>query len=148
MIKKGNRKVIGAEEIEVDGIKFRSRLEASCYRLLKESGLNPSYEEVKIEIFQGFKPSVPYYLGYPLKMDSTKVRAITYTPDFIVKANGKSYYLEVKGFRTDSYNIKVKLFRKWLEENDPNSEFYEVKSLIQLKQIISEISNDQERIIP
>ena len=35
-----NKKVINASPTEYNGIKFKSRLEVSCYKLLTEAGLN------------------------------------------------------------------------------------------------------------
>ena len=44
-----------------NNIKFKSRLEVSCYKLLIEAGLNPSYESEKIILWEGFKPLKIFY---------------------------------------------------------------------------------------
>ena len=44
-----NRKVIGATECTVDGIRFKSKWECKVYQILKEAGLNPQYEGLKIK---------------------------------------------------------------------------------------------------
>ena len=43
-----NKKVIGATECELDGIKFKSKWECKVYQMLKEADLNPQYEGLKI----------------------------------------------------------------------------------------------------
>ena len=45
-----NKKVIGATECEVDGIRFKSKWECKVYQMLKEAGLNPQYEGLKIQL--------------------------------------------------------------------------------------------------
>ena len=45
--------------------------------------------------------------------------------------------------KTDSYNIKVKLFRKWLETNYPNSVAFEVYNQKNVKDTITIIKNEE-----
>ena len=145
-----NRKVIGATECEIDGIRFKSKWECKVYQMLKEAGLNPQYEGLKIHLQETFEPTVPFYTrennrrkppGF--KIDNYKIRAITYSPDFIVEYNGKTYFIEAKGMKTDSYTIKVKLFRKWLETNYPDSVAFEVYSTKNVKDTIKIIKNEE-----
>lgn len=133
-------KVINAEVTNYDNIKFKSKLEARAYKLLIESGLNPQYEGNKVILLDGFYPSVKFYKGKTLSLSTKKVLGITYSPDFIVH-NRVNHYIETKGFKTDSYNIKVKLFRRWLELNDSTAVFYEVNSISELKQAIQLIKD-------
>lgn len=53
-----------------DGINFKSKLEISCYKKLKEEGFNPKYEEKKFIIFNGFKlsPKVFYFTQFKKKI--------------------------------------------------------------------------------
>ena len=41
------KKVRNAKSKEVDGIKFRSLLEAHCYRQLRDAGIEANYEKKK-----------------------------------------------------------------------------------------------------
>ena len=45
--------------------------------------------------------------------------------------------------KTDSYNIKIKLFRKWLETNLPNSIAFEVYTQKNVKDTIKIIKNEE-----
>ena len=118
--------------------------------MLKEAGLNPQYEGLKIHLQETFEPKVPFYTRVKdkrrtsgFKIDNYKVKAITYSPDFKVEYNNKVYFIEAKGMKTDSYNIKVKLFRKWLETNLPNSIAFEVYTQKNVKDTINIIKNEK-----
>lgn len=145
-----NKKVIGATECVVDSIRFKSRWEGEVYQMLKEAGLNPQYEELKIHLQETFEPKVPFYTRVRdrrripgFKIDNYKVRAITYSPDFKVEYNNKVYFIEAKGIRTDRYQIIVKLFRKWLETHYPDSIVFEVYTKKHVKDTIKIIKNEE-----
>ena len=125
-----NKKVKNATSVEYDGIKFKSKLELTIYKALKEKGLNPLYECNKFILQEGFRPSKPYYLkGICPKTANgyAKIIQITYPPDFTVKYDDKILFIEAKGKQNDSYPIKRKLFLKYLESMS-NSYFMEVYS--------------------
>ena len=125
-----NKKVKNATSVEYDGIKFKSKLELTIYKALKEKGLNPLYERNKLLLQEGFRPSKPYYLkGICPKTANgyAKIIQITYTPDFTVEYGDKILFIEAKGKQNDSYPIKRKLFLKYLEYI-PNAYFMEVYS--------------------
>lgn len=97
-----NKKVRNATPLEVDGVKFRSKLEAFTFRHLKESGIDCQYEENK------------YTLIEPFEYNGEKIRACTYTPDFV----GDGWIVETKGFATDTFDIKWKMFKDYLRRNE------------------------------
>lgn len=147
-----NKKVIGATECEADGIKFKSRWECKVYQMLKEADLNPQYEGLKIHLQEAFEPKVPFYTRIKdkrrlpgFRIDDYKVRAITYSPDFKVVYNNKTYFIEAKGMKTDRYQLTVKLFRKWLEENHPDSIAFEVYTQKHVKDTIEIIKNEESK---
>ena len=49
-----NKKVLGAKPNVYDNIEFKSILEKSCYKKLKEAKLNFAYESEKILIWERF----------------------------------------------------------------------------------------------
>lgn len=108
-----NRKIINATPVEADGIKFKSKMELLIYKTLKDRGFHPAYEPTTYEIFEGFKPTVKCLSDG--KEETTKIRSITYTPDFYFKYKDYDVFIEVKGWQNDVYSIKKKLFRKYLE---------------------------------
>ena len=61
---------------------------------------------------------------------------ITYTPDFTFLYKGLFVIIEAKGIENDTYPLKKKLFRKWMEENLPEGIFFEIRTIKQLKQAI------------
>lgn len=141
----GNKKIINASPLEYDGISFKSKLEKMAYQTLKEQGFPVLYEPKKFIIWEGFRPNVPFYnkdaSTRMLKMDSKKVIDISYTPDLIFEYNNHLIIIEMKGFENNTYPLKKKIFRKWLESNYPNSIYFEIFTKKQLLQAITIIKN-------
>lgn len=125
-----NKKVINATEVTVNGIKYRSKLEARCAQILKENNISFEYEPIKIE----YIPKFEYY--------GEKYRAAFYTPDFIVD---NKFILEIKGWKTDTYRYKKKLvLLKLLNDvNYTKYRFFEIKTITQLKQWIKQYKDGQ-----
>lgn len=140
-----NKKIINASPLEYDGISFKSKLEKMAYQTLKEQGFPVLYEPKKFIIWKGFRPNVPFYnkdaSTRMLKMDSKKVIDISYTPDLMFEYNNHLIIIEMKGFENNTYPLKKKIFRKWLESNYPNSIYFEVFTKKQLLQAIDIIKN-------
>lgn len=117
--KKGRAKIRSKKET-VDGIEFRSKLEAFCYRKLKEAGIPNEYENHKYTLVEGFHyPNSSYEnsgkAGWADKQKN-KVRAITYTPDFVCP--NENWIIECKGFANDRFPLKWKMFKQLLMERD------------------------------
>lgn len=129
--KQENRKVKNAHPLEYEGILFKSQLEKMTFITLKEAGFPVEYEPQKIVVFKGFKPTTPFYdknkATRMLKLQMNKLIDITYTPDFMFEYNNHLIIIEAKGFTNDTFPIKKKLFRAWLE-NHPESIYFEVYS--------------------
>lgn len=125
----GRKRVQNATRTELDGIKFRSKLEAAIYQTLIDNGIQPDYEKLKYTLLPGFETVV--------NGKKEKIRPITYTPDFSFTYNSALYIIEVKGFITDGYKLKRKLILQRLATEPVK--FYEVKSVAQMKQVLEEI---------
>lgn len=134
-----NKKIRGAEK----GIKFRSRLEEKIYNELKSQKISFAYEPETITLVEGFYPEVPFYLDSMLR--KTKVRSITYTPDFKATINGYTVYIEAKGFANDIYPLKRKLFLKYLNGKKHHI-FAEVHNVRGLKSTIIKINQLNESV--
>lgn len=94
-IKNTKRKVL-------DGICFRSTLEANSYTILKlwqDAGRISNLE---------LQPR--YLLQAAFKRDGKTIRSLSYTPDFRFIRDGKTVVVESKGFRTQSFIMRKKLF--------------------------------------
>lgn len=142
-----NKKIKNASPLEYDGISFKSELEKMVYQTLKEQGFSVEYEPYKFVLWQGFRPTVPFYnkdkYTRMLKLESKKIIDITYTPDFVFTYNGFLVVIEAKGMENDCFYLKKKMFRKWLEDNHPKSIYFEIytkKQLLQAINIIKDLS--------
>ena len=140
-----NKKIMNASPLEYDGISFKSKLEKMAYQTLKEQGFHVEYEPKKFIIWEGFRPNVPFYnkdtCTRMLKLDSKKVIDISYTPDLMFEYNKHLIIIEMKGFENNTYPLKKKIFRKWLETNYPSSIYFEIFTKKQLLQAIDIIKS-------
>lgn len=93
------------KKVTIDDHTFDSKVEALYYmhlKLLQKSGEVDSFEMQK-----------KYILQEKFKHPSTgsTVRAITYTPDFVVSyPDGSTVVIDVKGFETQMFKMKAKMF--------------------------------------
>lgn len=152
-----NKKIKNATPTEYNGIQFKSKTEVMVYKTLLQYGFKPYYEPTKYGVWKGFKPTVPTYKPDKtgqLKSEDKKIIDITYTPDFIFMApdNKTVIIMEAKGgFVNDTYPIKEKLFRGYLEDllkksNQPTM-FFQIRSksqVIQAINIIKEKFKDEQ----
>lgn len=95
-MKYGNRKTV------VDGIKFDSKLEADRYcelKLLQRAG---KITDLKLQPAFELLPS--------FRKNGTTYRGIYYKADFSYTLNGKTIIEDTKGYRTEAYCLKKKLF--------------------------------------
>lgn len=149
-MEKENRRIKGAHSVEFDNIKFKSALECSCYKKLKESGLEFHYESEKIIIWEGLKLSntklfIPNKINKLLEECTRKLLNITYTPDFIVIKGRYKIYFDVKGKENDVYPIKRKMFLKYLEEQNDEWTYiffepHNVRQMIQTIELIKTLT--------
>lgn len=140
-----NKKIKNASPLEYDDIYFKSQLEKMIYQTLREQGFPVKYEPHKFVLWQGFRPTVPFYdkdkYTRMLKLENKKIIDITYTPDFVFTYKGFLVVIEAKGMENDCFYLKKKMFRKWLEDNHPKSIYFEIYTKKQLLQAISIIQN-------
>lgn len=113
-----NKKIKGASSVIVDDIVFRSKLESKVYGYLKSIGITPKYECMSVKIWDREHFSVPYYdrFGKTFKRITSKPISVRYTPDFVFDYGNYKVILEVKGFKNDVANYKIRMFRDWLED--------------------------------
>lgn len=91
-----------AKKTVVDGITFDSRHEAKRYAVLKllerDGAISDLRRQVKYELVPAFD------------LDGKHYRSITWIADFVYTENGKEVVEDCKGYRTDVYKLKRKLF--------------------------------------
>ena len=99
MSKYKNKKVV------VDNILFDSKKEANYYIYLKM--LEDAGKIIDLELQRKF------VLQPTFKLNEKTYRAITYVADFVYKdQEGQTHVVDTKGYRTEVYKIKKKLFMK------------------------------------
>lgn len=116
-------KVRNATPNEYDGIKFRSKLETYTYKKLKEAKIDAEYEKHKFELLPAFN------------FHGSKIRAITYLPDFV----GKDFIIECKGFPNEAFPLKEKLFKHLLVNILPSCMYYVVHTQKQVDELIKHL---------
>lgn len=120
-------KVKNATPTQLDGIKFRSKLEAYTYTKLKEANIPIEYEKHRYMLLPSFI------------FENKTIRAITYLPDFV----GSNFIIECKGYPNDSWALREKLFKYYLVNNLPNYKYYIVHNQKEVDQLIKELKDGQ-----
>lgn len=124
-LKKGSKKVKNTKACEIDGIKFKSTLEANVYTVFKEFGIPLDYEKETYTILQNFE-----YQG-------ENVRPIRITPDF--EAVNMPVIIEAKGHPNEAFPLRLKLFKKYLSEHKPHHSLYIIRSKKQAMELASKL---------
>ena len=109
-----NRKIKNAKEITYNNIHFKSGLEVYCYKQLRSNNVKFKYEEDCYELIAPFESTCESF-EFMKKRASNKIRAISYTPDFTNRNTTLKWVIECKGFKTNEFKIKWKLFKRYLE---------------------------------
>jgi hypothetical protein len=113
------QKIKNATALTVDGIKFRSKLEAYTYRRLSGEGIDSDYELHRYNlldknVFEGTIYEPHKVKGIKAFREvSNNIRAITYTPDFVNTED--KWVIEVKGYANDVFPLKWKMFKALAE---------------------------------
>jgi len=99
--KRGNK--YNAQKVTIDNITFASKAEAAHYKLLmirlRAGEIRLLTTQPKFVLQEAFKTA-----------DGKRIREISYVADFCYIENEKVVVVDVKGIRTEVYNIKKKLF--------------------------------------
>ena len=124
------KKLYKAKKITIDGVNMKSHLEGAMYSLLKDSGLEFYYEKETFVIVDPFKFDNESYerkannKGEMINRGNKKIQPIKYTPDFTVDNDDVKYIIETKGFRTETFNMRYKLFKKYITDEGLNYKLY------------------------
>ena len=143
------KKIANASSSEYKGTRYRSKLEASCARLLEGSGMEWGYEVTRQVVWKGFKldkvRAYKHAKGKGMVPMKPSQADITYTPDFTVRIPGGLAFIEAKGFPNDRYPMKRKMFLERLEKDSSGRwMFFEVNSVDEMRQTLRIIEKTQE----
>ncbi len=95
-------KVANTRRKTVDGIAFRSTLEADAYQLLSLWQQAGRISKLRCQ--------PRYLLQAKMRREGKAIRCIEYVADFEFERDGETVVIEAKGFRMDVYRIKRKMF--------------------------------------
>lgn len=129
-----NKKVRNATKTVIDGIEFKSKLEAYCYEQLSKNGIEAKYESQRFTLIHSFK------------FNEEAVRAMTYTPDFV----GEDFIIECKGFANDAFPLRWKLFKYYLYMNKIEVDLYLPKNRKEVDSMVLKIierKNEREKLL-
>ena len=110
---------VRAKKVSFDGIQFASGLEKYMYMSLKKAKIHAIYEGATFELQQGFVFNVDSYerqgngKGDMVNRGQKKILNIKYTPDFV----SDSFIIECKGRANESFPIRWKMFKKYVNDN-------------------------------
>ena len=134
--RKGKRKVKNVKKTSYDGIIFQSQLEAHMYKILHKDNIDVEYEKHVFTIFDALVYPQACYEGTKKKLynKGSKVRPITYTPDF-VDPHGK-WIIETKGYANESFPLRWKLFKQHLKSKGLPYVLFMPRNKIQCEEVL------------
>ena len=110
---------VRAKKVTFDGIQFASGLEKYMYIALKKAKIHAIYEGATFELQEGFMFNTDSYerqgngKGTMINRGQKKILNIKYTPDFV----SDSFIIECKGRANESFPIRWKMFKKYVNDN-------------------------------
>lgn len=104
------------KKVEIDGIKFDSKMESNIYNVIKDIR--------NIEYI--LQPK--YLLQEKFRFNGKVVREINYIGDFDLRIGNELYTIDVKGMETPVFKLKAKMFLYKY-----NREIVKIKSIKQFK---------------
>ena len=139
ILRRKKRGPVRAKKKVVDGIEFKSGLEAYMYKALKEAGIQADYEGVKYEIAPSFDFKNKSYerqgngKGEYKNRGCKRILPIKYTPDFI----GDDFIIETKGRANESFPMRWKLFKQLIVRQFPGITLYKPQNQKECDETIS-----------
>ena len=135
---KKKRGPVRAKKVTFDGIKFASGLEKYMYIALKKAKIKAKYEGKTYTIQEGFVFNNESYerqsngKGELVNRGCKKILPIRYTPDFI----SDSFIIECKGRANESFPMRWKLFKKYVNTNMKHVTLYKPQNQKECDEVI------------
>ena len=134
---------VRSKKVVCDGITFASSLEKYMYQALKEAKIKAEYEGEKYTLIEGFEFNVESHerqsngKGEFTNRGNKKILPIKYTPDFV----GNEFIIECKGRANESFPIRWKLFKKFINRCYPHVTLYKPQNQKECDMVIELIIN-------
>lgn len=126
-----NKKVKNATPITYNGIEFKSKLEAYCYKSLVKRNIPVEYESTTFTIIE------------PFEYNNQKIRHMTFKPDFV----GDDFVIECKGFMNDAFPLRWKVFKYYLYRNNFKYDLYLPRNMKNVDTVVEDIVAKREMSI-
>ena len=135
---KKKRGPVRAKKVSFDGINFASGLEKYMYIALKKAKIKAEYEGETFELQEGFMFDIDSYerqgngKGDMVNRGQKKILNIKYTPDFV----SDSFIIECKGRANESFPIRWKMFKKYVNHNLKHVTLYKPQNQKECDEVI------------
>ena len=144
---KKKRGPVRAKKVSFDGIQFASGLEKYMYQALKKAKIKSEYEGQTYELQEGFVFDVDSYerqgngKGDMVNRGRKKILNIKYTPDFI----SDSFIIECKGRANESFPIRWKMFKKYVNDNLKHVTLYKPQNQKECDEVIELVIKNEAK---
>ena len=141
-IRRKKRGPVRAKKVTFDGIKFASGLEKYMYQALKKAKIKALYEGATFELQKGFMFNIDSFerqsngKGDMVNRGQKKILNIKYTPDFV----SDSFIIECKGRANESFPIRWKMFKKYVNDNLKHVTLYKPQNQKECDKVIEVIT--------
>ena len=127
--RRAKRQITRSKKVKEDNIEFASKLELHMYRILKKMKVPFTYEGQTYVIVDGFHSDNDSFEKTKAKKQlhnrgNKKILPIKYTPDFVDKEYPPRFIIECKGNPNESFPIRWKLFKKFLNDSDIDAKLF------------------------
>ena len=134
---------VRSKKVIYDDITFASGLEKYMYQALKKAKVFAEYEGETFTLIDGFEFNTSSYerqsngKGQLINRGNKKILPIKYTPDFV----GDGFVIETKGRANESFPIRWKLFKRFVNRCYPHVTLYKPQNQKECDQVIELITN-------
>ena len=129
---------VRSKKVTYDGVTFASGLEKYMYQALKKAKIKADYEGRTYTLIEGFDFESSSYerqsngKGQFVDRGNKKILPIKYTPDFV----GEDFIIETKGRANESFPMRWKLFKKFINKCYPYVTLYKPQNQKECDQVI------------
>ena len=132
-----------SKKVMCDGITFASGLEKYMYQALKKAKIKANYEGKTYTLIEGFDFESSSYerqsngKGQFVDRGNKKILPIKYTPDFV----GKDFIIECKGRANESFPIRWKLFKRFINDWQPRVTLFKPQNQKECDLVVELLTN-------
>ena len=136
---------VRSKKVMHDGITFASGLEKYMYIVLKKARIKVEYEGETFTLIDGFEFDSKSHerqsngKGEFTNRGNKKILPIKYTPDFL----GKDFIIETKGRANESFPMRWKLFKRWINKYRSHVTLYKPQNQKECDQVIELITKNK-----